>query len=346
MIYLERSSRMSAEGKRRRLVEVDRVTGFAIFLVVVGHIVARQPPSGNEWYVHLKFYIYQFHMPLFMFMSGLVFQYTLDSISTFPEYRNWAVKKIRRLAPGFLLVGTVISLGKYYSGGFIHIDNAQEDLLGSFIRLFIRPTESAAGSLWYIYVLLEFYLLFPLLIIFFRNKSSIIAALVIAMHLAHQFVSLPTVFALHTIFEFGIYFWLGVMSCAHYDRLLSLLRRRGTFFVLLFIASFATTLFLPWKQSQTLIGLASVPALTFLIGTNTGRVGAVFASVSGYTFVIYLLNTLTIGLTKGMMLKLLPWDGTNFYLFFVILMASGLFAPILAQRWVFSRNKTLSRIMN
>ena len=346
MKYLERSGSMSAEGKRRRLIEVDRVTGFAILLVVVGHIVAREPPVGNEWYVSLKFYIYQFHMPLFMFMSGLVFQYTFASISTFSEYGTWASKKIWRLAPGFLLVGTIISLGKILSGSFIHVDNPQNDLLESMIRLFVRPTESAASSLWYIYVLLEFYLLFPLLIILSRNKKFVILIMVVAMHIAYQTMRLPRIFALHTMFEFALYFWLGAMSCAYYDRLLPLLRRRGAIFTLLFVVSFASTLFLPWRQSQTVIGLASIPAVTFLIGTDSGRIGAFFASISGYTFVIYLLNTVAIGLTKGMMLKLLPWDGTNFYLYFVVLTTVGMVVPILLHRWVFSRNKTLGRIMN
>ena len=85
---------------RRRLVEIDRVTGFAIFLVVLGHVVARQLPADNDWYGVLKFGIYLFHMPLFMFVSGLVFGHTHRPVTSLAEYRSWARKKIERLAPG------------------------------------------------------------------------------------------------------------------------------------------------------------------------------------------------------------------------------------------------------
>ena len=335
-----------AEGKKRRLVEVDRVTGFAIVLVVVGHIVSRQPPLDNEWYVHLKFYIYQFHMPLFMFMSGLVFEHTSTPIAGLSDYLDWAVKKIARLAPGFILVGLAITLGKIFSGNFIHVDNVQNNHVDSLIRLFIQPTESAAGSLWYIYVLLEFYLIFPLLLILCRKQRVIILMIVVAMHLAHQLLKLPTIFALHDVFNFAIYFWLGAMCCTHYDRLYAFTKRWGPALFALFVASLATTSILWWEYSQTIVGLASIPAVFWLIGIKSGRLSSFFLYFSQYTFVIYLLNTIAIGLTKGVMLKILPWDAINFYLYFIVLAAAGLAMPILAQRWVFSRNTTISRIMN
>lgn len=39
--------------KERRL-DLDRAKGLAILLVVYGHIVARQAPANNEWYVWSK----------------------------------------------------------------------------------------------------------------------------------------------------------------------------------------------------------------------------------------------------------------------------------------------------
>ena len=101
-----------------------------------------------------------------------------------------------------------------------------------------------------------------------------------------------------------------------------------------------------WPQARTLAGLTSIPAVVFLVGIRTGRIGAVFERLGAYSFVIYLLNTLVIGVAKGLMLKLLPWDGRNFILYFVVLTAVGIGAPILAYRWLFRRNATLARIMN
>jgi hypothetical protein len=63
-----------------------------------------------------------------------------------------------------------------------------------------------------------------------------------------------------------------------------------------------------------------------------------------YSFVIYLFNTLTIGLTKGVLLKVAPWDGVNFLAFFPILLISGLVGPVLLKKVLLDRFPVLSRL--
>lgn len=50
----------------RRLPDLDVGKGMAIFLVVLGHIVARQiKPAGNDWYLSAQIGLYSFHMAFF-----------------------------------------------------------------------------------------------------------------------------------------------------------------------------------------------------------------------------------------------------------------------------------------
>jgi peptidoglycan/LPS O-acetylase OafA/YrhL len=337
---------MSPEGKSRRLIEVDRCTGFAICLVVIGHVVAREPPAGNDWYVELKFLIYQFHMPLFMFLSGLVFGHTHQRISSLSDYALWVSTRARRLVPGFLLVAVLIAVGKASLDGWLHVDNVDSELGFSLLQIFFHPTESVAASLWYIYVLLEFYLLFPILMVAFGRWDWGLLVLTIAMHFAYLWLQVPRVLALHAVCEYAVYFWIGGMACRYYDGALALLRRRGWIFLILFIVSFSTSLILPWPFPKSVIGLASIPAVMFLVGLRGGAIGAGFVFISGYVFVIYLFNTMVIGFTKGLLLTQFSWDGTNFYSYAVVLTIAGLFVPILAYQQVFSRNKVLKAILN
>ena len=55
-----------------RIDYIERAKGLGITLVVFGHIAGRSVPDGNEWYRHVYWLIYFFHMPFFMFLSGLV----------------------------------------------------------------------------------------------------------------------------------------------------------------------------------------------------------------------------------------------------------------------------------
>src|SRR4051794_39158365 len=66
-----------------RVQYLDAARGLAIVLVVIGHVVARELPEGNDWYGYLKEVIYRFHMPLFMVLTGMSFALSL------PRFSSW-----------------------------------------------------------------------------------------------------------------------------------------------------------------------------------------------------------------------------------------------------------------
>ena len=68
---------LAYEKPKERLLGIDAARGLAILLVVIGHVVARDMPAGNEWYAQLKDTIYLFHMPLFMVLTGMTFALSL-----------------------------------------------------------------------------------------------------------------------------------------------------------------------------------------------------------------------------------------------------------------------------
>ena len=59
---------------------------------------------------------------------------------------------------------------------------------------------------------------------------------------------------------------------------------------------------------------------------------------------IYLFNTLCIGLAKGVMLLFWSWDGAHFYLFAPALMCAGLAGPMGLKRYAFRRVRVLDRL--
>lgn len=54
----------------------DLLKAFAIILVVIGHVVSTYDP--REYSAPIARWIYSFHMPLFMMLSGMFFKYTLN----------------------------------------------------------------------------------------------------------------------------------------------------------------------------------------------------------------------------------------------------------------------------
>ena len=58
---------------------------------------------------------------------------------------------------------------------------------------------------------------------------------------------------------------------------------------------------------------------------------------------IYLMNTIAIGLAKALLLKLMPWHGSNFLLFFPLLALAGVGGPLLVKAWIARWSKVLDR---
>jgi len=330
---------------RERLTDIDLAKGLAIFLVVVGHVVAREPPLGNEWYVALKFLIYEFHMPFFMFLSGVIFAVTYDRLEGLHAYGAYIRARALRLAPGFILFSLIIWAGKVVGGRFLHVDNAQSADLDSLLRIFTQPGSSVATSLWYIYVLLELYLAFPLLLALVRGRVLALLALTAALHLLPLFAKLPDVLAIDLFCEYSFYFALGLVFIRYYKPAVAAISRTPLLFYGLFALSFLSSLVLPYYLAKTLIGTLSMPALyAFANSFRAERDRAVLLTLGEYTFSIYLMNTLVIGFTKGVLLKIAPWDHANFVLFFPALLAAGVIAPILLHRYVLSRVPYLGRV--
>ena len=70
--------------KQSRVEWIEICKGIAILLVVLGHTF-RDEMLTNDIAYFLKTFIYSFHMPLFMAISGYVFSLSLDKYIKEPK---------------------------------------------------------------------------------------------------------------------------------------------------------------------------------------------------------------------------------------------------------------------
>ena len=329
---------------KHRLCEIDQLTGFAIVLVVIGHLVATDPPADNYWYEVLRYGIYKFHMPLFMFLSGIVFCHTLFSQYHWRAYCDWAARKILRLAPGFIGIGLLIIIAKRFSGYFIHVDNPSTDLLTAIGHLFFSPSQSPSGSLWYIYVLLELYLIFPLLMPIIEKSLWPILIITAYLHYLSTQHIVSQWLMVRSFCEFSWYFYLGILARRNYTLFCHYTKQLRFISAGLFILSFLTTFIYPEKISKSLIGLCSVPACFYWIGLLNCPWTSFLIWIGSYSFTIYLLNTIFIGTSKALLLKIMGWDGLNFLLFILVMFSAGLFGSIYCHKWILSRIPYVNRV--
>ncbi len=308
--------------------------------MVLGHLVTGRPPEGGDWYMTLRTAIYAFHMPFFIYLSGFMFYYTGSHLIAPGTRTKFVLKRAERLLIPFFAFGVLIVAGKHFAANFIHVDNFSGSLLEDLVSLFWNTGQSAAKSVWYVFVLFEYTVALLLLHRLVRNKWLLLAA-----SIPLSLVAVPPILYLDRFFLYLPFFLAAGVAVQHRDRWTAFLDRFFWLNLFLFAAALlATRLIGIYHLSILLCGFLSIPALHGLCRLKVSQFGGVLAYLGVFSFVIYLLNTVAIGLTKGVALQVVPWDGAGFLVHFPLLLSAGVLGPILVKVLLFRRISYLDRL--
>lgn len=123
-----------------RNIKLDELKGMAAVLVIIGHLI-QYVICSNEgiWDNRLFCFIYSFHMPLFMFISGYL------SYKSNGEYDlKWLVKRVKGLLIPFVIWSIIRNL---FLGEIVSV----KDLGKILIEVFYNPEK----GYWFLLVLFE-----------------------------------------------------------------------------------------------------------------------------------------------------------------------------------------------
>lgn len=332
---------------RERRGDIEAAKGLAILLVVFGHLVARQDPVGVHWYEPLRRAVYAFHMPLFLYLSGLVAVYSGFLRRPRAEFGALAAMRAQRLLLPFFGLGVLIVLDKTAAAGLVHVDNAPSGFLSGMVALVWDTGHSPALSIWYLFVLFVVSLGAILLL---DGRPARLPWL-LAGALAVFWVPLPAYVYLDRVGMFAPFFLLGAAAGFLGARWEAWLDRAWPWALAVFgaallaVAAYPVVSLVAQKLILLVVGAISLPAIHgFLKNLRLNWLQQIFLLLGRYSFMIYLFNTLCIGLAKGILLLAWPWDGANFYGFALALMGAGLLGPMGLKRYAFRHVKAFDRL--
>lgn len=154
---------------------------FCIILVVLGHSTfvyngwSYDIKSSSFFFSSLCKYIYTFHMPLFMSISGYLFYYNVVELGQYDKKNNFVRKKAKRLLVPMILVFVFWSLplrvitGYYYNIGLVHF----KDVLFYIIK------SLDLGHLWYLLILFFFEMIAINYYDWFENRKKHIKLIIV-----------------------------------------------------------------------------------------------------------------------------------------------------------------------
>ena len=329
--------------------DIQQAKGLAILLVVFGHLVARQDPAGVHWYEPLRRAIYAFHMPFFLYLSGVMAVYSGLLNRRRAEFRAVAAARARRLLVPFLAMGVLVVLGKCTAARLVYVDNVPTGLGAGLLALVWNTGQSPALSIWYLFVLF----VVSLVTLWLLDGRAARLPWLLAASLALFWVPLPAYAYANRVAEFAPFFLLGAAGGFAGAWWEAWMQRHWRHAMLLFGAVLVAVALVParaeWEQRIILLlaGSLSFPAIHGLLrDLRFPALQSALALLGRYSFMIYLFNTLFIGLAKGILLLRWNWNGANFLPFASMLMSAGLMGPVALKHFGFRHVKRLDRLTN
>ena len=227
----------------KRYNYIDRLKGFAIFMVVFGHVVVYGLRNYDD---PLRVFASSFHMPLFFFLSGFV-------VLTTPSPAKFLVKVCKYLCP-FLMVGLIYNY-------FI-----SRSLLDFFL-------DKAKAGYWYLWVLTEFY--FVLMLLYKHNNKTrkgiiidivlLFSVLIVFIFADYKFPQVSNIFTLGSCKNYWPFFFGGVLF-RKYNLILFMknhARLIYTVSIVLYISAFSMMITL--LLSSHLNAITGMAAIAFLV---------------------------------------------------------------------------------
>ena len=288
----------SLKKSQRRFEDIDRVKAVAILLVVIGHIPDPQSPA---WARVLRFDIYNFHMPLFMYLSGYVYFRAVNSPKNASFTRFFWDRANRLLVPFAAFAALVINM-KFFGRSFADLRRADFDYLSGYKYLFVETTKNPAVDLWYLFVLFAFSVLsFNSM----RRRPQLLKPLLGLAFVAYAIFAyyeprggMTDFLYADRMCWFYIFFVLGAIACNDRDATSRAFKRYWPIAMLIFAlseylinqGSFA---FLSgWRF--LIIGACSIVFLHGLLYEALPRGNSILRVLADNALMIYLFNTMVI----------------------------------------------------
>ncbi|MHA6261263.1 acyltransferase family protein [Sporosarcina sp. CAU 1771] len=272
------------KNNRVRLRNITLLQSFGIVLVVLGHSFPQENiPGIASW---INSFIYSFHMPLFMALSGYLFIYSGGVKNKYISFIN---VKFKRLIIPYIVLSSIAFIPKVILSKYAM--RPIELNLNNFIRNLFIPEENVIIFFWFLPTLFLIFLISPVFLRALTNKYYVLAlTLTLALaNVLNPFVNIKH-FGLNYVVFYLIYFWLGCMTAKYYENIKFYINKNYVLVIVLLIIVLAA--FYNYNSSVIKLILAVVGivmSFSFVNLLDKNNVNLI-NYIDGYSYQIYLLS--------------------------------------------------------
>lgn len=269
--------------KKKKIEWLAVLQGFSMLLVVIGHVTLTNVPSDSSTPIAtgIERIIYSFHMPLFIFISGWLFYFTC--ILKEKNFKDVVIAKLKRLGIPFLAFTLMATILKSAFPSLMHRPVTLQELIDTFFFFKSNPL----GEMWFIIVLFELMLLYPVYKSITKNDLSAAIGLGGAILISRFFPEI-SYFNLGRVAYMLPFFVAGILCCKfEWHRFMSKLWFLLSMAVLFIPCNIMGELPESMNTETAFVGTLLTMSLCLIVGKFIPQL---FSSFRDYTFQIFLMG--------------------------------------------------------
>jgi len=311
---------------RERIGVITKLQSLAIFLVVLGHSYPFEMIGDNPLPVSLLHqFIYSFHMPLFMVISGFLFVFT--DIERKTPYVKFVLKKAKRLLLPYLVLGTIAFVIK---GIFSTVTFD----FTSYAKGMINPLESPISQFWFLPTLFLIFLVAPLMKTMLKRNNHLASIGILLLFSIINILN-PLEPATKNVLSYLVFFYLGCLTSYYFREKITGLGSypvlMGLFLVLVLCNMFSMEI--SQKSFDLLVAIVGIVFSVSLAGLISIKNMKMFSSIDGYYYQIFLLSWFP----QIFFRILYQMNLIGYYTTIFAMLVGGLFLPVIFSKFVIEK---------
>ncbi len=312
-----------------------------IILVVVGHFTSTVYMPA--YYSEIKDLIFSFHMPLFMILSGFLFQMSMSrkpgDIPSLPFIK----KKFLRLMVPYFFISAAIALLNFGLGLFMPVKRVVD--WRYLLEIFYTNVGGSAVFLWFMYTLFVVFLI-SALCMKLKGGITILGILSVILY----FIPLPQIFYLSFVHSFIIYFWAGMILFLLTDK--EKLRpslAHSIFAIIILTLAYGRKDFVETENLKQLLNLICGLSGSYMVICIAHDIQKSsnnwLMSLGKYSAYIYLLHMAGVYSVRMVYEKMGLFTPFTYSIALALAVIAGLVLPVILTKYVINKNKSLTFLM-
>lgn len=307
--------------------------GWAMLWVVIGHSPLSMNDSMPQYVKILYDFAYSFHMPLFILVSGFLFEMTrispkLENKNTigWREGYKWTwsaimLDKLQRLGIPFIVFTIIAMVVKSLFPG----DMArQTDIsISTIFHSIIYPGDGPLGELWFIATLLWYFAFVPLwrfVSRYYIYEALLFLALII-LHFVHFDVN--GLLCIENMLYYSIYFYVGILVSKY--NIVDVISKWKWYVLLASVVFYIVAIYYNFGNLATWFAIAGSIGLALILDRYLPKSFCVFRN---YTYQIFLIS-IFVQIAVKMVYKRLDMPYVVAYMFCIL---AGLYVPVIISK--------------